>query len=209
MIGQAAFYERRFNCASSPSAWFAYRLFRGGPLAFPTRHLEFDLPLYFGDHMLLTRSKFLLLDALTGPLRPHAQAAHLVIRTARHRTNQSSGATSVPAPPSLSNLATSKDFAAARDWFNRFRGCPIPRAAVDIAFSRSSGPGGQVCPSSHGCDRIIFRACDNEQNVNKVNTKVTMRCALDSAWIPLWARDGLQQSVCPINSSVFFLQNAD
>jgi hypothetical protein len=161
------------------------------------------ITLLSGGLMLLTRSKFLLLDALTEPLRPHAQAAHLVIRTARHRTSQCSGATPLPAPPPLSNLATSKDVAAARDWFNRFRGCPIPRAAVDIAFSRSSGPGGQVCPpSSNACDYIIFRACDNEQNVNKVNTKVTIRCALDSAWIPSWARDGLQQSVCHINCSV-------
>ncbi|KAH9966935.1 hypothetical protein BGW80DRAFT_1137973, partial [Lactifluus volemus] len=89
----------------------------------------------------------------------------------------------LPAPPPLSNLATSKDVAAARDWLNRFRECPIPRAAVDnIAFSRSSGPGGQ-------------------QNVNKVNTKVTIRCALDSAWIPSWARDGLQQSPYFVKSS--------
>ncbi|KAI0247032.1 hypothetical protein BJV78DRAFT_1113598, partial [Lactifluus subvellereus] len=80
----------------------------------------------------------------------------------------------LPAPPPLSNLAISKDAAAARDWLKRFRGCPIPRAAVDIAFSRSSGPGGQ--------------------NVNKVNTKATVRCALDSTWVPSWARDGLQDS---------------
>ncbi|KAH9973403.1 RF-1 domain-containing protein, partial [Russula compacta] len=81
---------------------------------------------------------------------------------------------SLPTPPPLSNLATSKDAAAAHDWLMRFRGCPIPRPAVDITFSRSSGPGGQ--------------------NVNKVNTKATVRCALDSTWIPVWARDGLQQS---------------
>ncbi|KAI0295891.1 hypothetical protein B0F90DRAFT_1637160 [Multifurca ochricompacta] len=84
------------------------------------------------------------------------------------------GTASLPTPPPLSNLATSKDTAAARDWLKRFRGCLIPRAAVNIAFSRSSGPGGQ--------------------NVNKVNTKATIRCALDSIWIPIWARDGLEES---------------
>ncbi|KAH9055510.1 hypothetical protein EDB87DRAFT_1762460, partial [Lactarius vividus] len=84
--------------------------------------------------------------------------------------------TALPTPPPLSVLATSKDVAAARDWLKGFSGCSIPRAAVDITFSRSSGPGGQ--------------------NVNKVNTKSTLRCALDSSWIPLWARDGLQESVC-------------
>ncbi|KAF8274658.1 RF-1 domain-containing protein, partial [Lactarius quietus] len=80
----------------------------------------------------------------------------------------------LPAPPPLSVLATPKDVSAARDWIKSFGGRPIPRTAVDLAFSRSSGPGGQ--------------------NVNKVNTKVTLRCALDSSWIPLWAHDGLQQS---------------
>ena len=39
------------------------------------------------------------------------------------------------------------------------------------------------------------------QNVNKVNTKVTLRCPLSSDWIPLWAHDYLKKSVsaagCP------------
>jgi len=39
---------------------------------------------------------------------------------------------------------------------------------VTMSFSRSSGPGGQ--------------------NVNKVNTKATVRCALDVPWIPAWAK---------------------
>jgi hypothetical protein len=34
-----------------------------------------------------------------------------------------------------------------------------------------------------------------KQNVNKVNTKATVRCALDSTWIPSWARDGIRDSV--------------
>jgi len=121
--------------------------------------------------MLPTLSSSLLLDALAGSSKPRVQ---LVFRTARHITNLRQGGTPLPTPPPLSNLATSKDAAAARDWLVRFRACPIPRAAVDIAFSRSSGPGGQ--------------------NVNKVNTKVTLRCALESTWIPSWAHDGLQKS---------------
>ncbi|KAN0138772.1 RF-1 domain containing protein [Lactarius tabidus] len=87
---------------------------------------------------------------------------------------QSLRATSLPAPPPLSVLETSKDFAAARDWLKSFGGCSVPRVAVDITFARSSGPGGQ--------------------NVNKVNTKATLRCPLGSSWIPLWAHDGLQKS---------------
>ena len=87
--------------------------------------------------MLLTRSS--ILYVLAASSRPRVQ---LVLRTARHRTDSR---LSLPTPPPLSNLETSKEAAAARDWLVRFRGCPIPRAAVDIAFSRSSGPGGQVC----------------------------------------------------------------
>lgn len=92
--------------------------------------------------LLLTHSSFPLLDVLVRLSRPRA---HLVVRSARHRTNYRVEATSLPTPPPLSNLATSKDAAAAHDWLMRFRGCPIPRPVVDITFSRSSGPGGQVC----------------------------------------------------------------
>jgi hypothetical protein len=110
--------------------------------------LRVDHALLSGGHgkMLFPHPNLLSLHTLTGPFRPHAQ---LLIRTARHRANQSPGVTSLPAPPPLSNLATSKDAAAARDWLNRFRRCLIPRAAVDLAFTRSSGPGGQVCPSPY------------------------------------------------------------
>lgn len=132
---------------------------------------------------------------------------HLVVRTARHRTGTTA---SLPTPPPLSSdLETSKDAAAAaRDWLMRFKGCPIPRAAVEIAFSRSSGPGGQVCSVICLPSLFVLFVCnlyvaiknnfwrDGQQNVNKVNTKATVRCALDSTWIPSWARDALQQSVC-------------
>jgi len=103
--------------------------------------------------MLLAGSSFSILHAalalVTGSST--SRVHHLVVvRTARHRTGTTA---SLPTPPPLSSdLETSKDAAAAaRDWLMRFKGCPIPRAAVEIAFSRSSGPGGQVCLST-----IIF-----------------------------------------------------
>ncbi|KAI9454707.1 hypothetical protein F5148DRAFT_984990 [Russula earlei] len=99
--------------------------------------------------------------SVLSPSWPHVRSA---VRIARHSTLS----TSLPTPPPL------KDAAGAGDWLARFRASRIPRTAVDIAFSRSSGPGGQ--------------------NVNKVNTKATVRCPLDSSWIPPWARDGLRQS---------------
>jgi len=124
--------------------------------------------------MLLARSSFPSLNALlAGSSRPRVLVQLLGVRTPRHRSKHRP-ATSLPTPPPLSNLATSKDAAAARDWVARFRGSRIPRAVVDIAFSRSSGPGGQ--------------------NVNKVNTKATVRCALDSTWIPSWAHGSLQET---------------
>jgi hypothetical protein len=90
----------------------------------------------------------------------------IVFRAARRQTNlrtkHTLRATALPTPPPLSVLATSKDVAAARDWLKSFGGSSIPRAAVDIAFSRSSGPGGQVCPHS-----FTHVACSVINTVNK------------------------------------------
>ena len=36
------------------------------------------------------------------------------------------------------------------------------------------------------------------QNVNKVNTKATVRCSVQSRWIPAWAREALKRSVCDL-----------
>ncbi|KIY50212.1 hypothetical protein FISHEDRAFT_39595 [Fistulina hepatica ATCC 64428] len=64
----------------------------------------------------------------------------------------------------------------AREWISRFKDFPVSltRELVKLSFSRSSGPGGQ--------------------NVNKVNTKATARCAVKSSWIPLWAHTALRAS---------------
>jgi hypothetical protein len=100
-------------------------------------------------HMSLTRSGLSFLHALAGSSTPRVQL-HLLLRTARHRSDRTIHSTTLPTPPPLSTLETSKDAAAARDWLMRFRACSIPRAAVDLTFSRSSGPGGQVCASNRG-----------------------------------------------------------
>ncbi|KAL4779008.1 hypothetical protein BJX76DRAFT_352150 [Aspergillus varians] len=49
---------------------------------------------------------------------------------------------------------------AAREWLSNFSSTTIPRHIGEISFSRSGGPGGQ--------------------NVNKVNSKVTLKVPLDS-----------------------------
>jgi len=78
---------------------------------------------------------------------------------------------SIPHPPKLASLETPQDMADARTWVSKFKALTIPKTLVEVTFSRSSGPGGQ--------------------NVNKVNTKATLRCLLSSSWIPEWAHPGL------------------
>ncbi|PSR74260.1 hypothetical protein PHLCEN_2v10004 [Hermanssonia centrifuga] len=78
-------------------------------------------------------------------------------------------------PPSFITLETPSDTAQARTWVDEFRHQNISKQLVEFTFSRSSGPGGQ--------------------NVNKVNTKATLRCPLTSEWIPLWARETLKKSL--------------
>jgi hypothetical protein len=50
----------------------------------------------------------------------------------------------LPSPPVLHSLETPEDMNQARDWIARFRSETIPKALVELSFSRSSGPGGQV-----------------------------------------------------------------
>ncbi|KAA8646083.1 peptidyl-tRNA hydrolase domain protein [Aspergillus tanneri] len=58
------------------------------------------------------------------------------------------------------NRASDEDLAAAREWLASLHSKSIPRHICEISFSRSSGPGGQ--------------------NVNKVNSKATLKVPLQS-----------------------------
>ncbi|OJJ00313.1 hypothetical protein ASPVEDRAFT_81887 [Aspergillus versicolor CBS 583.65] len=55
---------------------------------------------------------------------------------------------------------TDDDLTAAREWLSKFNSTSVPRHIGEISFSRSGGPGGQ--------------------NVNKVNSKATLKVPLDS-----------------------------
>ncbi|KAF9460362.1 hypothetical protein BDZ94DRAFT_1300001 [Collybia nuda] len=81
---------------------------------------------------------------------------------------------SLSAAPRIVALVTPEDTAQARSWVSKFKEETIPRGSVELSFSRSSGPGGQ--------------------HVNKVNTKATLRCPIDSVWIPAWAQPHLKNN---------------
>ena len=55
----------------------------------------------------------------------------------------------LPIPPHISALESPEDATEARAWLARFKKQSIPKGLVEMTFSRSSGPGGQVC--NNGC----------------------------------------------------------
>ncbi|KAF5327268.1 hypothetical protein D9619_004938 [Psilocybe cf. subviscida] len=102
------------------------------------------------------------------------------------------GISSLSAFPPLATLASEHDHNAAASWLDRFRALGtndkrIPRDVGDLSFSRSSGPGGQA--RFYVFCLVMARNWDWRfaRNVNKVNTKATLRCSLAQAWIPKWA----------------------
>ena len=52
--------------------------------------------------------------------------------------------TGIPRPPDLKTLESPEDNVRARSWLEDFKSRAIPKEFVELSYSRSSGPGGQV-----------------------------------------------------------------
>jgi len=69
---------------------------------------------------------------------------------------------------------------------------------VDISVSRSNY-------SQRACGNDVFAKLrpgwTGNVNVNKLNTKATLRCSLEETWIPVWARQELIKSPYYVSSS--------
>ncbi|KAI9057321.1 hypothetical protein FKP32DRAFT_1584111 [Trametes sanguinea] len=92
-----------------------------------------------------------------------------------------SGNQVLPVPPSIPAIQDASQSEQAREWIDKFRTTSIPKNLVELTFSRSSGPGGQ--------------------NVNKVNTKATLRLSIHEPWIPPWSREHLKKMPSYVSSS--------
>lgn len=119
---------------------------------------------------------------------------------------QLSAARFMSPPPPLKSLDTPEHMQLARAWIDSFQHVKVSRNLVELSFSRSSGPGGQVC-GLHllvvPCLSLNTGAMFCPQNVNKVNTKATVRCALASEWIPPWSRETLVRAVRDVYVEAF------
>lgn len=107
---------------------------------------------------------------------------YLFLSLTRAACTRSFSSAKLPKPPTFSNHpGSAEEVTLAREWLKDFSQCSISRDEVEMTFARSSGPGGQ--------------------NVNKVNTKATIRCSLDKTWIPPWARIQLRNNPAYVASS--------
>jgi hypothetical protein len=89
-------------------------------------------------------------------------------------------------------LQTPDEHRTARNWVDSFAVSDIPKEALTVSYSRSSGPGGQVCQLYHyALPRML-----TDKHVNKTNSKATIRCDLASAsWLPPFVLAPLRRSV--------------
>ncbi|KAJ6260444.1 hypothetical protein Dda_4670 [Drechslerella dactyloides] len=107
---------------------------------------------------------------LLAAIKPHAAGRYSLIN--HLRLASTSASTSTPA----SSTPDEKELVQARSWLKTFTQHKIPRNIGEFVFSRSSGPGGQ--------------------NVNKVNSKATLRIPVRKleAFVPPLFIKGLKRN---------------
>jgi len=98
---------------------------------------------------------------LKSPLSPTRSPLCLATLSGNQRfgVHNAVGIPGLPKPPSLSELLTEEDNANASAWVTQFGGAAgkIPKELVELSFSRSSGPGGQVCALGEFIDAFIHK----------------------------------------------------
>lgn len=77
-----------------------------------------------------------------------------------------SSANSPQFPPKIPKLDTPEENNQARQWISTFRNSVIPKNDVELTYSRSSGPGGQVSNllKDHVHVLIVYVLSEREQS---------------------------------------------
>lgn len=112
---------------ASSCAYGALRLIKSEYLEFTVVSMNLSVYLSLLTRTRITCCRFVSLD-----------------RRAIHHGSLSPN-TLLPTPPPLPALENAAQNAQAREWIQSFKSVQIPKAAVQLTFARSSGPGGQVC----------------------------------------------------------------
>ncbi|KAF2835913.1 hypothetical protein M501DRAFT_1026451 [Patellaria atrata CBS 101060] len=96
-----------------------------------------------------------------------------------------------PVSKSCCSACSEEEVSKAREWLEKLDPDTIPKQIGDVSYSRSSGPGGQ--------------------NVNKVNSKATLRLPLDQLLmhIPKLLHQGIRESRYYVKNSDALIIQAD
>lgn len=89
-------------------------------------------------------ARMLRLASLMPVARPAFRRPDLTLTHVLRGTTRWMSSASLPRPPDLKTLETPDDNASARTWIENFKSAQIPKEVVEMSYSRSSGPGGQV-----------------------------------------------------------------
>ena len=85
-------------------------------------------------------------------------------------------------PPAIISDSDSPQTDAVRSWLSNFKSVSIPRDAVELKFSRSSGPGGQARGISLPVDMVTKKpsVIEREQGQHQSDRALFSRFALDT-----------------------------